>query len=190
MCIIGARDGGGAAVDVVRIQMPIATIVGGPPRNVALASCLASADRQRTLRISPGKLDSRPGADVALTLGVVPCADDCAVGTQAKGVRGTGRHGDDAAPIADFALSAAVIAGRKDPPGRRDPHGVVTACAQRHYVFPLIDVARSGCPVSGRNGPPVASEADGVEISGCNGGEVTPAFNGGLPPPIGPHGQC
>lgn len=101
-------------------------------------------------------LDSRPGVDIALRAGIVPCAGDRTVGTQAKGVSGTRRYRDDILPIADVALLVAVVSGCEDPSGCRDSDGVVAARGQRHCVFPLIDVARSGGPVPGRKDPPVA----------------------------------
>lgn len=33
------------------------------------------------------RLDSEPGIDFALSVGIVPCGHDCAVGAQAEGVR-------------------------------------------------------------------------------------------------------
>src|SRR6266568_2415038 len=135
-------------------------------------------------------LDSRPGFDVALTAGIVPCAEDRTVGAQAKGVSGTRRHRDDVLPIADVALPEAVVSGCEDPSGCRGSDGVIAARGQRHRVFPLIDVARSGRPVPGREDPPVASESDGVQISGCDGGEIAPVVNGALSPAIVSRGQC
>ena len=87
-------------------------------------------------------LDSRPGADVALMVGIVSRTDDRAVGAQAKGVSGTRRHRHDVLPVADVTLPAAVVSGCEDTSGRRDPDGVIAARSQRHHLFPLTDVAR------------------------------------------------
>ncbi|KPI12378.1 Resolvase domain-containing protein [Actinobacteria bacterium OV450] len=170
-----------------------------------MKSCPRTGLKMRSLRLkrdgvrvsvlvgaAPGlwKLDSGPGIDFALSIGIVPCAHDCAVAAQAEGVRGAGRYGDDVAPITDFALSVTVVSRCKDPAGRSDPDGVVAARAERHHVFPPMDLARPGCPVSGRYDPPVGSEADGMEVPGRNGGQVTPPFHGTLPSPVVPRGQC
>jgi len=72
-------------------------------------------------RFLPCHLDSRPGIDLALTVCIVPGAEDRAVGAQAKSVSGTRRHRDDVAPIAEIALPLAVVSGGKDSPGGRDP---------------------------------------------------------------------
>lgn len=67
---------------------------------------------------------------------------------------------------------------------------VIAARGQRRHVFPRTDVAGSGRPVTGREDPPVASESDGVQVPGRDGGEVAPAVNGALPPAVDSRSQC
>ena len=147
-----------------------------------------SLEERTGTRINDTRADEAlgTGADVIATA----CADDRTVGTQAKGVNGTRRHRDDVLPIADVALPEAVVSGREDPPGRRDCDGVIAARGQRHRVLPLTDVARPGHPVPGRKDPPVAPESDGVQVTGRDGGEITPVADGALSPAIDSRGQC
>lgn len=128
---VAAADTGDLA-PVVNLPLPLDVAAGGHQRPVDAQSCAESP--------SCGDGDDVPPVpDVALPLRVPTAGQHCSVVAQAQRVRPAGvgghmdtacRHGDDASPLRDPALSGVIRSDSDHPSVGETPDGVPTSSGQ------------------------------------------------------------